>query len=146
MAELENKLNNYRRTNMKTFKTLLASIACSTLVGVVGLSTLNTSASAQEKGGERLMALTSVSDKPDVQKPSVVSPMTMRCPKCKDVWATVTQPPGKGGRSEKATVAQHQCKSCVTRIETVGVGKQATTAVKHVCKEGGPASANLCAQ
>src|SRR6476660_3204143 len=123
---------------MKTFKTLLTSIACSTLVGVVGLSALNSSAFAQEKGGERLMKLKSVNDKPDVQKASVVSSTTMRCPKCKDEWVTVTQPPGKGGRSQKATVAQHQCKTCVSRIETVGAGKQATAAVKHVCKEGGP--------
>jgi hypothetical protein len=130
---------------MKTFKTLLTSIACSTLVGVVGLSALNSSAFAQEKGGEHLMKLVSVNDKPVVQKASTVNPMTMQCPKCKDMFATVTQPPSKGGQSAKATVVQHQCKSCDTRIETVGTGKQATTHVKHVCKEGGPESANLCA-
>jgi hypothetical protein len=131
---------------MKTFKALLISVACSTLVWVVGLPALNSSALAQEKGGERLMKIGRLSDKPGVQKASVVSPMTMPCPKCKDVWTTVTQPPGRGGRSETATLAQHQCKSCSTRIETVGVGKQATSSVKHVCKEGGPANANLCAQ
>jgi len=131
---------------MKTFKTLLTSIACSTVVGIVGFLALNSSAFAQEKGGERLMKIGRVRDEPVAQKASVVSPMTMSCPKCKDVWATVTQPPGRGGRSEKATVAQHQCKSCGTRIETVGVGKQATASVKHVCKERGPAKANLCAQ
>ena len=53
---------------MITFKTLLTSIACSTLVGMVGLSALNSSALAQEKGGGRLLKLTSVSDKPVVQK------------------------------------------------------------------------------
>ena len=130
---------------MKTFKNLLTSLACSTLVGVVSLSALNSSAFAQEKGGEHLMKLVSASDKPDAQKASEVSSMTMRCPKCKDESVTVTQPPGKGGRSEMATVAQHQCKSCITRIETVGAGKQATAAVKHVCKQAGPVSANLCA-
>jgi hypothetical protein len=132
---------------VKTFKTLLTSIAFSTLLGalgIVGLSTLNSPASAQEKGGERLIKLTSVSGKTVGQKANSVSPTKMQCPGCNDVRATVTQPPGKGGRIEKAAVVQHQCQSCLTTIETVGTGKQPPASVKHVCKEGGPESANLC--
>src|SRR5689334_12666493 len=103
---------------MKTFKALVTSLACSTLVGVVGLSALNSSALAQEKGGERLMKIGPMNDQPVAQKASVVTPAAMPCPKCKDESVTVTQPPGKGGRSEKATVSQHQCKGCGTRMET----------------------------
>jgi hypothetical protein len=131
---------------MKPFKTLLTSVACSTLLGFVGLATLNSSTLAQEKGGERLMKLSSVGNKPVGQKTSAANSVTMQCPKCKDVLATVAQPPGKGGRNQTATVVQHQCKSCNTKIETVGMGKQAKASVKHVCQEVGPDGASLCAQ
>lgn len=69
----------------------------------------------------------------DVQKVQAGDTIVMSCPKCKDTWVKVVQPPGRGGRQEVATVQRHECPGCGTKIETQGAGKQATSTIKHVC-------------
>jgi hypothetical protein len=122
---------------MKAPKSLITSISLSALIAAVGLLNSTTAALAQAKGGELLVNVQRSSATPTIQKTKAGHTAMASCPKCRDEWVAVAQPPGKGGRAETAWVAKHQCPTCRTRIEKVGVGKQAVTSVKHVCHEGG---------
>jgi hypothetical protein len=96
---------------------------------------------AQEKGAERLVKLHRLHSAADGQKVQAGDAVVMSCSKCKDTWAKVVQPPGRGGRQELATVQRHECPGCGTRIETQGAGKQATSTIKHVSTRCGSADA-----
>jgi predicted RNA-binding Zn-ribbon protein involved in translation (DUF1610 family) len=113
-------------------------IACGVLAAIVSVAGVS---EAQEKGAERLLKLQRLDTVADIQKVQPGDTVVMSCPKCKDTWVKVVQPPGKGGRVETASVVQHQCPSCGAKIETTGVGKQATTQVKHVCTHCGSTEA-----
>jgi hypothetical protein len=139
--------NKHKYTNgnpMKNFCFLTRSSGFVALTAVVALLNLSNPALAQEKGGERLMKLQRINTAADVQKLEPGDILVMTCPKCKETWAKAVQPPGKGGRQETAIVGQHQCPSCGAKIETQGVGKQATTVFKHMCKQCGSEDAYCC--
>ena len=125
---------------MKAPKTFVTPIAFSALIAVIGVLGSINFALAQEKGGELLAKVQRSSAAPSIQKTSTGNAAMALCAKCRDEWVSVLQPPGKGGRRETAMVAKHQCPTCGTRTEKVGVGKQAVISVKHVCNEG----ANAC--
>ena len=128
---------------MKAPKSIFTSVSLSALIAVVGSLSSANSALAQAKGGE-LLAKVQRSNAASIIQKSKTGPAAMTsCPKCKDEWVAVAQPPGKGGRAETALVARHQCPTCSTQFEKAGVGKQAITSVKHVCHEGGN-GANAC--
>jgi hypothetical protein len=122
---------------MKTLNSIAASITATALLSALSVLWITNSALAQEKGAERLVKMQQASAPPALAKGQVASSVSMTCAKCKDTFVTVAEPPGRGGRPATAVVAEHQCPTCATRIETIGVGKQATTAVKHLCSESG---------
>lgn len=117
-------------------------LVCS--IAAVGFAAFPSPTLAQEKGAERLVKLQRLNTVSEVKKVQAGDTIVMSCPKCKDTWVKVVQPPGKGGRQETATVAQHQCPGCATKIETQGAGKQAITTIKHVCKQCGSKDAFCC--
>jgi hypothetical protein len=123
-------------TKLVTRSTLLLALAALAWLPVTGF--------AQEKGAERLMKLNRLNNVADVQKVQAGDTIVMSCPKCKDTWAKVVQPMGKGGRQETASVQRHACPGCDTKIVTEGVGKQAQNKVLHTCKQCGSEEASCC--
>jgi hypothetical protein len=126
---------------MKTSPSFVTALIAAALFATVAGPT--TSVFAEGKGAEQLVK-SQQARVATAQVNRASAAAVTSCPKCKDVLATVAQPLGKGGRKATALVSQHQCPSCGTTIESVGVGKQATTSVKHVCKEVAAAGANCC--
>ena len=126
---------------MKMFTNITRNLILTTLTLVAAaLVTMPSSSVAQEKGAERLLNL----NRSAKSAAAVADTPVMSCPKCKDTLVTVAQPPGRGGRVEMAKIVKHQCPACSTKIETNGVGKQATNIVKHGCAMGG-GDASCCA-
>ena len=116
------------------------------VVALASLALLTGNSLAQEKGAgaAHMKKLVRLDTPADVQKVEAGDMVVMSCPKCKDTWVSVVQSPAKGGRQVSATVQQHACPGCDTKIVTEGAGKQAKTTLKHVCKQCGSEDAYCC--
>ncbi|MHB1307624.1 MAG: hypothetical protein ACYDC1_03095 [Limisphaerales bacterium] len=114
------------------------------ILAVAALGLLANPVGAQEKGAQQLMKLNRLNTVAEVQKVEAGDTIVMACPKCRDTWAMVVQPMGKGGRSETAAVQRHACPGCESKLATEGVGKQARQVVKHICKQCGSKNAFCC--
>jgi hypothetical protein len=69
--------------------------------------------------------------------------VAMACPKCKTITMSYVEE-GRGANKPTKVGATHICPGCKTTIETVGVGKNATDEVKHVCQKCGSDMAYCC--
>jgi hypothetical protein len=58
----------------------------------------------------------------------------MTCPHCKTDFSVKTTKPPKGTESEKATIANHLCEKCSTKLVTKGGGKAKAEVAEHTCK------------
>lgn len=114
-------------------------------LAVAGIIAVPASASAQEKGAEKLMKLGRIQTMEDVVVVEAGDTIVMSCPKCKDTWVKVVQPTFKGANAKQtATVKQHQCPGCGSERVTTGHGKAKTTEIVHVCTACGSTEATCC--
>jgi hypothetical protein len=131
---------------MKTNIDLRTTLIRSTLaLSVAGMAWLPSVASAQAKGGEKLMQLSARTPAADTTTKETASVLAMSCPKCTDRWVTVVQPLTKGSQRETKVIAQHQCPTCQTKLVIEGVGRQAKEKVTHLCKMSANQGSDCCA-
>lgn len=119
-------------------------LRCALALAVAGITLLPSSSLAQVKGGERLIKLNRLDTIEAIQAVKPGDTIVMSCPKCKETWVTVVQPPAKGDQRDTATIQRHECPGCKTTLVTEGVGKQAKSVVKHVCTMCGSTEAFCC--
>ncbi|MDD5140605.1 MAG: hypothetical protein PHY43_10145 [Verrucomicrobiales bacterium] len=143
---------------MKTTKTVCKTIL---FIGVVIASLAGLPASAQEtnapvkpvkpmKGGEHLMMLNHITT---IKEANAVKPddtFAMVCGKCKTVYVTRVKQGTKGaqllmGPAPTELIGTHACAGCGGTWTITGVGKGATTELKHSCSACGDDSGFCCA-
>ncbi len=142
---------------MKTMKRICNCMALSTAaLAIVALAWLP--ANAQEtnapmkpmKGGEHLMMLNNITT---VKEASAVKPddtFAMVCGKCKTVYVTRVKQGTKGaqlmmGPAPTELIGTHACAGCGGTWTITGVGKGATSELKHSCSACGDSSGFCCA-
>jgi hypothetical protein len=96
------------------------------------------SAASNEKGAERLVALTKASKAPEVATVTAMMP-AHKCPSCTDTLVTIVDKTTKGPNHEVRKVARHGCAGCQTRLVTEGVGKAKHDVAIHTCGTTGAA-------
>ena len=103
------------------------------------------------KGGEHMMMLNHITT---VQEADALKPndsITMVCAKCKTVYVTRVKQGTKGsqllmpGGASAERISTHTCPGCNGTWTITGVGKGATTELKHSCSMCGDDSAFCCA-
>lgn len=104
------------------------------------------------KGGEHMMMLNKeVKTTQDAKALKENDSMAMVCAKCKTVYVTRVKQGTKGAEllmaNGKTTelIGTHACSGCGGTWTIVGVGKGATTELKHTCTKCGDDSAFCCA-
>lgn len=104
------------------------------------------------KGGEHMMMLNKeVKTTQDAKALKENDSMAMVCAKCKTVYVTRVKQGTKGAEllmaNGKTTelIGTHACPGCGGTWTIVGVGKGATTELKHTCTKCGDDSAFCCA-
>ena len=96
------------------------------------------------KGGEHQMMLNQINTTAQAEELKPGDSVAMVCTKCKSVMVqTVTTE--KGHIKVMTAGEKHLCPGCGRTITVVGVGKGASTEVKHVCEKCGGSSAFCCA-
>jgi|SRR5665213_1639298 len=142
---------------MKTMKRICNCMALSTVaLAIVALAWLP--AYAQEtnapmkpmKGGEHLMMLNNITT---IKEASAVKPadtFAMVCGKCKTVYVTRVKQGTKGaqllmGPAPTELIGTHACAGCGGTWTITGVGKGATSELKHSCSACGDDSGFCCA-
>jgi hypothetical protein len=126
--------NNMKTTNLK----FTARISAILVIAAAMVSMAN--AASNEKGAERLVALTKASRAPEAAKAPAIMP-AHRCPSCTDTLVTIVDKTTKGPNHEVRKVARHGCAGCETRIVTQGVGKAKHDVTLHTCGTTGTAPA-----
>lgn len=112
------------------------------IMAVTAVAWLPGQALAQVKGAQLLM--THVTTPAQVEGLKSGDAVAMVCAKCKSVMVhNVTT---EKGHIQVMTVgSKHLCPGCDSTITTVGTGKGAKQAVKHVCEKCGSDSVFCCA-
>ena len=98
------------------------------------------------KGGEHLMMLNqpiTTQAQVDALKPG--DSIAMVCTKCKTVTTEFVTKTSKGNITTVTPGEKHLCPGCGSTMTVVGVGKGASTQIKHVCAMCGSDSAFCCA-
>jgi hypothetical protein len=135
-----------RNSIMKTASNVRRSIVFASLaLALVGLILAPGIASAQPKGAQKLIEMTTLKTAEDLQTIEPGDMIVMSCPKCKTTSATVVEKTFKAAHPEDLkTIEIHLCPSCNTKIVTKGHGKQAKDVLVHTCKTCGSKDAFCC--
>ena len=102
------------------------------------------------KGGEHLMMLNKVETKEQAEAVKPDDSFAMVCGKCKTVYITRVTQGTKGaqllmGPAPTELIGTHACGGCGGTWIITGVGKGATTELKHTCSVCGDDSGFCCA-
>jgi len=104
-----------------------------------------TAAQEQVKGAQKLIQLNAIKTVADAEAVQAGDMVVMSCPKCKDSWVTIVEPPTKtGAKPETKVIARHECPGCTHKFVTEGHGKDKTSKLVHVCKQCGSEDAFCC--
>lgn len=118
---------------------------CIVGLAIAGLILLPALGQEQQKGATKLLKLNAIKTVADAEAVQPGDTVVMSCPKCKDSWVTVVQPPAKtGAKPETTTVARHECPGCEHKYTTEGHGKAKTEKIIHICKHCGSEDAFCC--
>lgn len=120
---------------------------CCVALAVASLMALPMLAPAQEqvKGAQKLMQLNAIKTVADAEAVQAGDMVVMSCPKCKDSWVTIIEPPTKtGAKPETKVVARHECPGCEHKFVTEGHGKAKSGKLVHICKQCGSEDAFCC--
>ncbi len=110
-----------------------------------GLLTPDTArADEQLKGYERSLQMRGITTRAQAEVLKPGDSVAMVCAKCKTV-AIQTVTVEKGHIKHVTPGEKHLCAGCNSYIKVVGVGKESTRELKHVCEGCGDASAFCCA-
>ena len=143
---------------MKTKHNILGKIILSSglvvaLAFASGCAT-NTSTADQMrpmKGGEHLLMLQGINTQAEAEALKPDDSIAMVCVKCKTVWTSRVQQGTKGAQLLMANgqptelIGTHACAGCGGKWTITGVGKGATTELKHSCTACGDGSGFCCA-
>lgn len=145
---------------MKTNKTVSKAIlGLGVAIAMALAAWLPTTASAQDekkpmkemKGGEHMMMLNKeVKTTQDAKALKPDDSLAMVCAKCKTVYVTRVKQGTKGaqllmGPVPTELIGTHECAGCKGTWTITGVGKGATTELKHSCTMCGDDSGFCCA-
>lgn len=103
------------------------------------------------KGGEHQMMLNRIETKEQAEEVKPDDTFVMACAKCKTVYTTRVKQGVKGaellmaGGQPTELIGTHGCAGCGGTWKITGVGKGATTALKHSCTMCGDDSGFCCA-
>ena len=103
------------------------------------------------KGGEHQMMLNKIETKEQADAVTPDDTFAMVCAKCKTVYTTRVKQGVKGaellmaGGPSTELIGTHACAGCGGTWTITGVGKGATTELKHTCTMCGDASGFCCA-
>ena len=102
------------------------------------------------KGGEHMLMMQGVTTKQEADALKTGDSMAMVCGKCKTVYITRVKQGTKGaqllmGPAPTELIGTHACAGCGGTWTITGVGKGATTELKHTCSVCGDGSAFCCA-
>lgn len=134
-------------------KLLLSAGLLATLSFVSGCAT-NTSTAEQMrpmKGAEHLLMLQGINTQAEAEAVKPDDSFAMVCAKCKTVYVTRVKQGVKGAEllmangRPKELIGTHACAGCKGTWTITGVGKGATTELKHSCTECGDDSGFCCA-
>ena len=138
---------------MKTTKQMCKCLTLSTIIlAVAAFAWLP--ANAQDatapmkpmKGGEHLMMLNQpITTQAQVDALEPGDSIAMVCTKCKTVTTEFVTKTSKGNITTVTPGEKHLCPGCGSTVTVVGVGKGATTQIKHVCTMCGSDSMFCCA-
>lgn len=125
---------------------LIRLCAVAALTALVWLPTQVLAEDGSAKGGAaKLIQLKPIQTVADAEAVAPGDMVVMSCPKCKNSWATIVQPPAKqGATAETKTVVRHECPGCEHKFVTEGHGKAKTDKLVHVCKNCGSEDAFCC--
>lgn len=141
---------------MKTTKTVSKTILCLGAAFSLAMAvSMPVTARAQDadapmKGGERLLMLNHITT---IKEANAVKPndtFAMVCGKCKTVYVTRVKQGTKGaqllmGDAPTELLGTHACAGCKGTWTVTGVGKGATSELKHSCSACGDDSGFCCA-
>ena len=145
---------------MKTIKTVSKNILGASMafaLAMAALLPLNTRADDETKpmkpmkGGEHMLMLNKIETKQDLDALKTDDSVAMVCGKCKTVYVTRVKTGVKGAQllnehgQPKELIGTHACASCGGTWTITGVGKGATTELKHSCSACGDDSGFCCA-
>ncbi len=143
---------------MKTKHNLLSKITLGAGLAVAlafasGCSTTSSSGDGMKpmKGGEHQMMLNKIETKEQADEVKADDTFVMACAKCKTVYATRVKQGVKGaefmmaGGQPTELIGTHACAGCGGTWKITGVGKGATTELKHSCTMCGDDSGFCCA-
>lgn len=145
------------KTNKKFSKTVLclsAAFAVAMAGSMSGTSRAQDDTDAPMKpmkGGEHMRMLSQVTTVQEANALKQDDTMAMVCAKCKTVYITRVKQGMKGAELLKADgrptelIGTHECPGCKGTWTITGVGKGATTELKHSCSKCGDDSAFCCA-
>jgi hypothetical protein len=102
------------------------------------------------KGGEHQLMLNKVETKEQAEAVKPDDTFAMVCGKCKTVYVTRVKQGTKGaqllmGPAPTELIGTHECAGCGGTWTITGVGKGATTELKHTCTKCGDDSGFCCA-
>jgi hypothetical protein len=102
------------------------------------------------KGGEHLMMLNNITTIKDASAVKPDDTFAMVCGKCKTVYVTRVKQGTKGaqllmGPAPTELIGTHACAGCGGTWTITGVGKGATSELKHSCSACGDSSGFCCA-
>ena len=143
---------------MKTVKTISKAILGTSMVFALAMAaSLPLTAGAADdtkpmkpmKGGEHLRMLNKVETKEQAEAVKPDDTFAMVCGKCKTVYVTRVKQGTKGaqllmGSAPAALIGTHACAGCGGTWTITGVGKGATTELKHSCSACGDDSGFCC--
>jgi hypothetical protein len=132
---------------MKTLKTKIIGTGIAMAIALSAWLPSNLGAAdnhSDMKGGEHLMSLNKIATKAESEALKPGDSIAMVCTKCKSV--SVQNVTSEKGHIKLMTVGEkHACSGCNSVITVIGIGKGATTELKHSCGKCGDTSAFCCA-
>lgn len=132
-----------RISNCMALSTMTLAIA--TLAWLPGYAQDTNAPMKPMKGGEHMMMLNKIETKAQADNLKPGDSIAMVCSKCKSVSVEFITKESKGNITKMTPGEKHLCPGCGSTVTVEGVGKGASTQIKHVCTMCGSDSMFCCA-